>query len=73
MTLELELHEVRQIIYAKLSQGMCVDWIFRIRTFEVKVKDYFKKYRRRISDFQEKTWRDKIIIIEKAIIALDQN
>ena len=50
-----------------------MDSIFRIRTFEVKVELYFKKYRRRISDFQEKTWRDKIIIIEKAIIALDQN
>ena len=63
---EFELHEIRQIIYARLSHGIYVDSIFR--TFEIKVEQYLKKYRRRISDFQEKTWRNRIIITEKAII-----
>ena len=63
---EFELHEIRQIIYAKLSHGMHVDSI--LRTFEIKVEKYLKKYRTSLSDFQEKTWRNKIIITERAII-----
>ena len=63
---EFELHKIRQVIYAKLSHGLHVDSLFR--TFENKVEQYLKKYRRRISNFQETTWRNKIIITEKAII-----
>ena len=63
---EFELHEIRQIIYARLSHGANADLI--LRTFEIKVKQYLRKYRRWISDFQEKTWKDKIVITRKAVI-----
>ena len=63
---EFDLHEIRQVIYAKLNHGMHVDSLFR--TFEIKVEQYLRKYRRWISDFQEKTWKDKIIITEKAVV-----
>ena len=63
---EFDLHEIRQVIYAKLNHGMHVDSLFR--TLEIKVEQYLKKYRRMISDFQEKIWKEKIIITEKAII-----
>ena len=63
---EFELHEIRQVIYARLSHGVNADSIFR--TFEIKVEEYLRKYRKWISDFQEKTWKDKIIITEKAVI-----
>ena len=56
----------KKVIYARLSHGVNVDSIFR--TFDIKVEQYLRKYRRWISDFQEKTWKDKIIITEKAVV-----
>ena len=63
---EFELLEIRQIIHAKLSQGMYADSMLRI--FTMKVEQYLKKYNRSLTDFQEKNWKDKIIITEKAVI-----
>ena len=34
----------------------------------MKVEQYLKKYNRSLTDFQEKNWKDKIIITEKAVI-----
>ena len=63
---EFELLEIRQIIYAKLSQGMQVDSM--LRTFTMKVEQYLKKYKRSLTKYQEKNWKDKVIITEKAVI-----
>ena len=38
-----------------------------MRAFKFKVEQYLKKYRRSLSYHQEKIWRDKIVITEKAI------
>ena len=38
---EFELHEIRQLIYAKLNHGIHVDSLFR--TFEIKVEQYLKE------------------------------
>ena len=62
---ESELLDIRQIIYLKLSQGLYMDAI--MRAFKFKVEQYLKKYRRSLSYHQEKIWRDKIVITEKAI------
>ena len=63
---EFELLEIRQLIYAKLSQGMNVDSM--LRTFTMKVDQYLEKYTRSLTEYQEKTWKDKVIITEKAVI-----
>ena len=63
---EFELLEIRQIIYAKLSQGMQVDSM--LRTFTMKVEQYLMKYRRSLTDIQEKSWKEKVSITEKAVV-----
>ena len=66
VNLEFELYEICQIIYAKLGQRMDTWYVDPIlRTFEKKVGQYLKKNKRHPSYFQEKTWRDKNIIIKK--------
>lgn len=60
-----ELLDMRQIIYSKLKQGIYVNTI--LRTFKHKVEQYLEKYRTSLSYYQEKTWRDKIVITEKAV------
>ena len=53
------------MIYSKLNQGIYVNTI--LRTFKHKVEQYLKKYRTSLSYYQEKIWRDKIVITEKAV------
>ena len=56
---------MRQMIYSKLKQGIYVNTI--LRTFKHKVEQYLMKYRTSLSYYQEKTWRNKIVITEKAV------
>ena len=60
-----ELLDIRQIIYSKLKQGLYVNSI--LRAFKYKVEKYLKKYRKSLSYRQERIWRDKIVITEKAV------
>ena len=60
-----ELLDIRQTIYSKIKRGLYVDSI--MRAFKFKVEDYLKKYRKSLSYHQEKIWRDKIVITEKAV------
>ena len=62
---ESELLDIRQMIYSKLKQGIYVKTI--LRTFKHKVEQYLMKYRTSLSYYQEKTWRAKIVITEKAV------
>ena len=57
--------DIRQVIYGKLNEGLYVDPI--LRDFKSKVEIYLKKFRRSLSYNQEKTWRDKVVITEKAV------
>ena len=38
-----------------------------LRAFKYKVENYLKKYRKSLSYRQERIWRDKIVITEKAV------
>ena len=61
-----ELFEIRQTIYAKLRNGKNTFLIMKM--FKRKVERFLKKFRAELSYDEEKNWREKVIITEKAVI-----
>ena len=61
-----EILDIRQKIYIKLKEGKTVFSIMKI--FKSKVEKFLKDYRTDLSYDDEKSWRDKVIITEKAVV-----
>ena len=63
---KFEILDNRQKIYAKLNKGENVTSLFK--NFKRKVEEFSRNFRAELSYDEEKSWRDKIIITEKAVI-----
>ena len=63
---EDEIYEIRQKVYSKLNQGRKVYSLMRM--FKWKVERYLRTFRAELSYDEDKKWRDKVIITEKAMI-----
>ena len=62
---EDEIFEIRQKVYLKLNQGRKVYSLMRM--FKWKVERLLRTYRAELSYDEDKKWRDKVIITEKAV------
>ena len=62
---EDEIFEIRQKVYLKLNQGRKVYSLLRM--FKWKVERLLRTYRAELSYDEDKKWRDKVIITEKAV------
>ena len=62
---EDEIFEIRQKVYSKLNQGRKVYSLMRM--FKWKVERYLRTFRAELSYDEDKKWRDKVIITEKAV------
>ena len=63
---ENEILELRQKVYSKLNKGQNVFPI--LKTFKMKVEKFVRNYRAELSYDEEKFWKDKVIITEKAVV-----
>ena len=61
-----ELFEIRQKIYAKLRNGKNTFLIMKM--FKRKVERFLKNFRADLSYNEEKNWREKVLITEKAVM-----
>ena len=61
-----QILELRQKIYTNLKENKNVSSMMKI--FNSKVEKFMKDYRTDLSYDEEKCWRDKVIITEKAVI-----
>ena len=66
MKLKNEILEIRQKVYSKLNEGKNV-WSI-MKKFKRKVEVLLRKYKADFSFEEEKHWRDKIVITEKAVV-----
>ena len=64
--IENEILEIRQKLYSKLNEGQNVFPI--MKKFKRKVNIFLRKYEADLSYVEEKHWKDKIIITEKAVV-----
>ena len=65
---EDEMYEIRQKVYSKLNQGRNVYSLMRM--FKWKVERYSRTFRAKLSYDEEKKWRDKVVITEKAVVRI---
>ena len=65
---EDEIYEIRQKVYSKLNQGRKVYSI--MRKFKWKVERYLRTFRAELSYDEDKKWREKVIITEKAVVRI---
>ena len=65
---EDEIYEIRQKVYSKLKQGRKVYSLMRM--FKWKVERYLRSFRAELSYDEEKKWREKVIITEKAVVKI---
>ena len=65
---EDEIYEIRQKVYSKLNQGRKVYSLMRM--FKWKVERYLRTFRAELSYDEDKKWRDKVIITEKAVVKI---
>ena len=65
---EDEIYEIRQKVYSKLNQGRNVYSLMRM--FKWKVERYLRTFRAELSYDEEKKWRDKVVITEKAVVRI---
>ena len=65
---EDEMYEIRQKVYSKLNQGRNVYSLMRM--FRWKVERYSRTFRAKLSYDEEKKWRDKVVITEKAVVRI---
>ena len=63
---ESEILEVRQKVYSKLNKGLNAFSILKM--FKRKVENFLENYRADLSYHEEKYWREKVIITEKAVV-----
>ena len=65
---EGEIYEIRQKVYSKLNQGRNVYSLMRM--FKWKVERYSRTFGVKLSYDEEKKWRDKVVITEKAVVRI---
>ena len=62
---EKEILEIRQKVYSKLNKGQ--NMFSTLNIFKLKVEKFLEDYRADLSYHEEKYWREKVIITEKAV------
>ena len=65
---EDEIFKIRQKVYSKLNQGRNV--YSSMRMFKWKVEKYLRTFRAKLSYDEEKKWRKKVVITEKAVVKI---
>ena len=65
---EDEIFEIRQKVYSKLNQGRNVYSLMRM--FKWKVEKYLRTFRAELSYYEDKKWRKKVIITERAVVRI---
>ena len=65
---EDEIFDIRQKVYLRLNQGRNVYSLMRM--FKWKVERYLRTFRAKLSYDEEKKWRDKVVITEKAVVRI---
>ena len=63
---EQEILEIRQKVYLKLKRGQ--NAFPFLKMFKRKVEKFLENYRADLSYHEERNWREKVIITEKAVI-----
>ena len=61
-----EILEIRQKVYSKLNEGQNAFSV--MKKFKSKVEMFLRSYEGDLSYVEEKHWRDKIVITEKAVV-----